>query len=324
MNFNVDNTFALGANEGSSVRTANKFIVLHETTNIGAKANASYFKNNWATTQTYVQYVIGDGGKIYQVGADGYQAWGAGSYANTNSPVQIELARTTDKATFKKDYETFVNFARAKAKQYGIPTTLDGSGNGIKTHKWISDNIWGSHTDPVQSYLEPFWGITQEQLAKDIANGIASVKQPVANKTFKDIYNIVTTLPNKDFKAYTTYDENGKANEMSNIAPETPWQSGAINVVDGKAYFGIGTGIYIPQEITEFAGKVVINYSKDYGVLAFHKNGTSIPDSNNKFKGATAWRYDKIEDIKGVGYAYRVATDTYIPIKYMQGSGFKG
>ena len=55
MKFNVDNTFALGTYEGSSVRTANKFIVLHETTNIGAKANASYFKNNWATTQTYVQ-----------------------------------------------------------------------------------------------------------------------------------------------------------------------------------------------------------------------------------------------------------------------------
>jgi N-acetylmuramoyl-L-alanine amidase. len=148
MNFNIDNTFCVRNLWRFISTNSQQIYVLHETTNIGAKANASYFKNNWSTSQTYVQYVIGDGGKIYRVGADGYEAWGAGSYANANSPVQIELARTTDKATFKKDYEVFVNFARAKAQEFGIPTTLDAYGNGIKTHKWISDNIWGSHTDP--------------------------------------------------------------------------------------------------------------------------------------------------------------------------------
>ena len=321
----IDNRFAFPQSWGSSQRTANNVIIVHETVSYGAWNNAHFFYNNWSTSRTYVQYVIGDGGKIYKLSDEGFVAWGAEKWGNLNAPVQIELARTSDKATFEKDYKVLIDFIRERANAYGIPLILDDSTDrGIKTHKWVAIHKSGNHSDPVDSYLKPYWGITQEQFAKDIANGIASVKQPVANKTFKDIYNIVTTLPNKDFKAYTTYDENGKANEMSNIAPETPWQSGAINVVDGKAYFGIGTGIYIPQEITEFAGKVVINYSKDYGVLAFHKNGTSIPDSNNKFKGATAWRYDKIEDIKGVGYAYRVATDTYIPIKYMQGSGFKG
>ena len=316
MNFNVDNTFALGTYEGSSTRTANKFIVLHETTNIGAKANATFFKNNWSTSQTYVQYVIGDGGKIYQVGADGYQAWGAGSYANANSPAQIELARTTDKATFKKDYATFVNFARAKAKQYGIPCVLDGSGNGIKTHKWISDNIWGSHTDPVVSYLEPFWGITQEQLAKDIANGISDVVKP--KKTFTNINNVVTVLDG-NIKGYTTYKKDGSANPTTNIAPNTGWVSLGIEMINGKPHYLIGRDIYIPQAITTFNDRVAIN--SDIPVHAVDSKGKTV---NTDLQGGSVWKYAAVVNVPKVGYCYKIATDMYLPLKYAQGSGFKG
>ena len=316
MNFNVDNAFALGANEGSSTRTANKFIVLHETTNIGAKANASYFKNNWARTQTYVQYVIGDGGKIYQVGADGYQAWGAGSYANANSPVQIELARTTDKATFKKDYATFVNFARSKAQEFSIPTTLDAYGNGIKTHKWISDNIWGSHTDPVQSYLEPFWGITQAQLAKDIQSGIS---EPVApKKTFTNINNVVTVLNGKA-KAYATYKKDGSANTTTDIAPGTGWISAGIEMINGKPHYLIGGNIYIPQSITTFNDRVAIN--SDIPVHAVDSKGKTV---NTDLQGGSAWKFGSMSNIPGAGWCYQIATDMFLPIKFAQGSGFKG
>ena len=316
MKFNIDNTFELGTYEGSSTRTANKFIVLHETTNIGAKANASYFKNNWATTQTYVQYVIGDGGKIYQVGADGYEAWGAGSYANANSPVQIELARTTDKATFKKDYETFVNFARSKAQEFSIPTTLDAYGNGIKTHYWVSQNIWGSHTDPVQSYLEPFWGITQEQLAKDIANGISDVVKP--KKTFTNINNVVTTL-NGNIKGYTTYKRDGSANPTTNIAPNTGWISAGIEMINGEPHYLIGGNIYIPQSITTFKGKVLIN--SDIPVHAVNLKGEVV---GVNLDGGSAWKYASVVNVPKVGYCYKIATDMYLPLKYAQGSGFKG
>lgn len=321
--FNINKEYQLGDSEGSSLQTGNKYIVLHETTNVGAEANASYFKHNWATTQTYVQYVIGDGGKIFQVGADGYQAWGAGSYANANSPVQIELARTTDKAIFKKDYETFVNFAIYKAKQFGIPQALDGEGNGIKTHKWVSDNIWGSHTDPVQSYLLPFWGITQSQLAHDIANGISeSVVEPA--KTFTNVNNVVTTL-NENVKGYTTYDENGKANATTNIAPNTGWVSNGITVFGNQAYFTIGKNIYLPQTSTTLNGKLIINYVTGYGVLAYDSKGNSIKDSNLKFKAGSKWQItDKLTDINKIGWCYQVATNTYVPVKYQVGSGFKG
>ena len=316
MNFNIDNSYELGANEGSSTPTNSKYIVLHETTNIGAKANASYFKNNWSTTQTYVQYVMGDGGKIYQVGADGYEAWGAGSYANANSPVQIELARTTDKATFKKDYATFVNFARYKAQQYGIPCVLDGSGNGIKTHEWISENIWGSHTDPVQSYLEPFWGITQEQLAHDIAVGIEDVVEP--KKTFTNINNVVTVL-NGNIKGYTTYKKDGSANVTTNIAPNTGWISAGIEMINNKPHYLIGRDIYIPQSITTFKGEALIN--SDIPVHAVNLKGEVVGANLN---GGSAWKYAAVVNVPKVGYCYKIATDMYLPLKYAQGSGFKG
>ena len=316
MNFNIDNSYELGANEGSSQATKNKYIVLHETTNIGAKANASYFKNNWATTQTYVQYVIGDGGKIYQVGADGYQAWGAGSYANANSPVQIELARTIDKATFKKDYATFVNFARSKAREFSIPTTLDGSGHGIKTHKWISENIWGSHTDPVVSYLEPFWGITHDQLAKDIANGVSEPVEP--KKTFTNINNVVTVL-NGNIKGYTTYKKNGSANATTNIAPNTGWISAGIEMINNEPHYLIGGNIYIPQSITTFKGKALIN--SDIPVHAVNLKGEVVGANLN---GGSAWKYAAVVNVPKVGYCYKIATNMYLPLKYAQGSGFKG
>lgn len=314
--FNINRNYQLGDNEGSSLQTGNKYIVLHETTNIGAKANASYFKNNWATTQTYVQYVIGDGGKIYQVGADGYQAWGAGSYANTNSPVQIELARTTDKATFKKDYATFVNFARVKAQEFSIPTTLDAYGNGVKTHKWISDNIWGSHTDPVQSYLEPFWGITQEQLAHDIAYGIETVVEP--KKVFTNINNVVTVLKG-NVKAYTTYKLDGSANKTTDIAPGTGWVSAGIKMINGEPHYLIGKDIYITQAITTFKGKVLIN--SDIPVHAVNLKGEVV---GANLDGGSAWKYAAVVKVPNVGYCYKIATDMYLPLKYAQGSGFKG
>ncbi|CAJ1186620.1 hypothetical protein CPEBRM1_ABPJDJAI_00909 [Companilactobacillus paralimentarius] len=316
MNFNIDDSYELGANEGSSTPTNSKYIVLHETTNIGAEANASYFKNNWSTTQTYVQYVMGDGGKIYQVGADGYEAWGAGSYANANSPVQIELARTTDKATFKKDYATFVNFARYKAQQYGIPCVLDGSGNGIKTHYWISQNIWGTHDDPVQSYLEPFWGITQEQLAHDIAVGIEDVVEP--KKTFTNINNVVTTLSN-NVKAYATYKLDGSTNPTTNIAPGTGWVSAGIEMINGEPQYCIGGNIYIPQSITTFKGEVLIN--SDIPVHAVNLKGEVV---GANLDGGSAWKYAAVVNVPKVGYCYKIATDMYLPFKYAQGSGFKG
>ena len=138
----------------------------------GAAANARYFKNNWQSVYAYTQFVVGDGGQVFEVGQPGYVSWGALA-ANPYSPVQIELGRTYNRSQFIRDYTTYINVARYYATIYNIPLTLD-AGNagtrGVKTHNWVTQNIGGSHVDPY-GYLAS-WGITRNQFANDIANGI--------------------------------------------------------------------------------------------------------------------------------------------------------
>lgn len=184
--YTIDTTYQLSLSEGDNRRAANKFIVLHEVgTESSALNNAIYMKRAWSSNGAYTQFIVGDGGRVYKVGEDGYVSWGAGSYVNANAPVQIELARTFDTNQFKQDYAAYVNLARDYAIKYGIPLTLDSGGmyeNGIKTHLWVTQNVWGDHTDPY-GYLARF-GITKAQLAVDLQNGISgnsSVIPPTNN-----------------------------------------------------------------------------------------------------------------------------------------------
>ncbi len=157
----------------STQRTTNNYIILHETGGVApAINNAQYFNREWRNAGTYSSHVVGDGGKVYQISPEGYVQWGAGSYANANSPVQIELARTNNKATFEKDYKAYVSLARDMAKKYNIPLTLDGAGRGIKSHLWVSNNIWGDHTDPF-GYLAEY-DISKADLAQDLRTGLDS------------------------------------------------------------------------------------------------------------------------------------------------------
>ncbi|BAK95119.1 SH3 domain-containing protein [Tetragenococcus halophilus] len=157
----------------STQRTTNNYIILHETGGVApAINNAQYFNREWRNAGTYSSHVVGDGGDVYQISPEGYVQWGAGSYANARSPVQIELARTNDKATFEKDYKAYVNLARDMAKKYNIPLTLDGAGRGIKSHLWVTENIWGNHQDPY-GYLAQH-GISKADLAQDLRTGLDS------------------------------------------------------------------------------------------------------------------------------------------------------
>lgn len=170
----VNNDYALSSSEGSSLKTSNNVVIAHATAVYApAKNVATYEKRTWYSNGAYVQYIVGDGGKIYRVGAEGYQAWGAGSWANANAPVQIELAQTYDNAEFHKDYVTYVNLLRSSAIKYGIPTDVDSSvWRGVKSHLWITNNVWGDHTDPY-GYLASH-GITKAQFAHDVKYGSSS------------------------------------------------------------------------------------------------------------------------------------------------------
>lgn len=163
-----------------STPTNNKYIILHETGGYApAVNNAVYFNREWANVQAYTSFVVGDGGKVFQVSPPGLVQWGAGSQGNANAPAQIELARTTDKSQFLKDYHVYVNLARDMATKYGIPLSLDGSGDGIKSHLWFTLNFWGDHTDPYD-YLASM-GVSKAQLANDLKTGLpenGSIQKP--------------------------------------------------------------------------------------------------------------------------------------------------
>ncbi|HAQ9628282.1 TPA: N-acetylmuramoyl-L-alanine amidase, partial [Enterococcus faecium] len=85
--YTINNEFNLGPNEGSSQVANNQYILLHETANETAtgRNEAQYMQRSW--TSAYTAYIVGDGGIVYQVGQPGYVQYGAGSYANANSPV---------------------------------------------------------------------------------------------------------------------------------------------------------------------------------------------------------------------------------------------
>lgn len=179
-----DKTYALGVNQGSSAKASNQYIVLHETgnaNNVGANSainEASYMKRNWKAAYTHA---IAGWDKVYIIGEPGYVSYGAGSPANERSPFQIELARYSDRNLALKAYANWINAAREYAAKYGIPLTLDGASNGVKTHKWVSDNLWGNHQDPY-AYLQSI-GINKAQLANDIAHGIGATKPTVPSVT---------------------------------------------------------------------------------------------------------------------------------------------
>ncbi|MBL3531065.1 1,4-beta-N-acetylmuramidase [Companilactobacillus zhachilii] len=141
----------------------------------------------------------------------------------------------------------------------------------------------------------------------------------------KSTINNVVSVKGDSYKAFTTYNNLGQANVGTNVISGTSWKSNGITVIKDKSYYVIGVDTLLPQASTTFNRTVVVNYLNNYGVLAYDSKGNSIKDSNKTFKGGTSWQTkDKLVNIPNIGYAYEVATNEYIPIKYAQGSGFKG
>lgn len=151
------------------------YVIAHESgngNNTGPNAlenEISYMNRNKANA--FTSHWVGGGGRIVQVAPVNRLQYGCGSKGNPYSYAQVELARTDDKEQFKKDYAAYIWLLRELAKDAGIPVVLDGSGKGIKSHRWISDNLGGTdHRDPY-SYLKSM-GITEVQFKLDIKNGL--------------------------------------------------------------------------------------------------------------------------------------------------------
>lgn len=179
----VNKTYALATNEGDSNIAAKDFIVAHSTAtpNGEAWAIARNMKRGINTAQTYVHFAVDDK-SIYEIGEPGYVSWGCGYSGNHRAPVQIELCEFRDKKRALKAYANYISLIRKYANKYGIPLTLDTAGRGIKTHRWITQNLGDTdHSDPY-GYLSSI-GISKAQFAYDIAHGVGG--KTAAAKTTK-------------------------------------------------------------------------------------------------------------------------------------------
>ncbi|WP_143463174.1 N-acetylmuramoyl-L-alanine amidase [Levilactobacillus enshiensis] len=183
MGYSLNHSYELAANAGDNRKTSPQYITAHDTGNDSnkgvdsGKREASYMCGHWQNAYTHA--IVDDQG-IYIVGTPGYIAYGAGSPANERSPFQVELAHVDSQKRFNESYKRYIWVIRYYASKYSIPLTLDGSGNGIKTHKWVSDNLWGNHQDPY-GYLAK-WGISKSQFAKDLKTGVGGSSSTPAKK----------------------------------------------------------------------------------------------------------------------------------------------
>lgn len=157
-----------------------KYVIAHESgnpNNCGPDAlenEIAYMNRNKANA--FTSHWVGDGGRIVQIAPVGRLQYGCGPKGNPLSYAQVELARTSDKEQFKKDYAAYIWLLRKLAKEAGIPVVLDGAGNGIKSHRWITNNLGGTtHVDPF-AYLQSM-GISGAQFKSDILNGLEEVQE---------------------------------------------------------------------------------------------------------------------------------------------------
>jgi len=182
--------------------TAVKYVIAHESgnpNNCGPNAlenEIAYMNRNKANA--FTSHWVGGGGKIVQIAPVGKLQYGCGPKGNPLSYAQVELARTNDKEQFKKDYAAYIWLLRELAKEASIPVVLDGTGNGIKSHRWITENLKGTtHRDPY-SYLASM-GITEEQFKKDILDGLEKSQQSEKDDDIMKFTNETTKATVRDY-----------------------------------------------------------------------------------------------------------------------------
>lgn len=239
-NYTIDNTYRLAENEGSDQKTNNKIIVAHAVGQYSsARDVAIYEKREWDSSETYVQYIVGDGGRVYAVGDEGYVAWGAGKWANEKAPVQVELAQTYSDSQFKKDYETYVNLLRDSAKKWNIPTTLDSDEyTEIKSHVWVTEHVWGNHVDPY-GYLGTH-GITKEQFAHDLAYGFGDDNAANDNNGQNNHQNDNQNNNNQN----NNHQNDSNNNNHGDQNKQTYHVGDKVTIKNGASHWATGQSIY--------------------------------------------------------------------------------
>lgn len=162
-------------------------IIAHESgnpSNTGPQAlenEVQYMSRKALEGGPFVSHWVGAGGRIIQIAATGRMQQGAGRKANPHAFAQVELVRTQDFNQFQKDYRAYTWLLCTLAREAGIPISLNHgthAGNpGIKTHRWVTQNLGGTtHVDP-DAYLAGF-GVSMQQFKQDIERTTSSLSAP--------------------------------------------------------------------------------------------------------------------------------------------------
>lgn len=160
-------------NPNSSVQNERDYLAGHYT-------SANYTHLVGITNgQVDIRQVMNTNGGAWDVGGDwNWETWGA---------IEFVEGSINSQADFNKAYPAYIWLARYLAKQAGIPYTIDTlSTTGIKTHNYASATGHGSdHVDPI-AFLSK-WGISRNQLYKDIVSGIDEPTATQPNTTNKKV-----------------------------------------------------------------------------------------------------------------------------------------
>lgn len=156
-------------------------IHLHSTGNPNSTAqNEADYMNRKNINTGYFTHVVGNG-QVIQTAETNRGAWDVGGGWNQWGYASIELIEShKTQAEFDRDYKLYVELARKLADEAKIPKKLDRGELGIITHDYARRHQPYNQTDHVDPY--PYlakWGISREQLRKDIENGIS---KPSGNK----------------------------------------------------------------------------------------------------------------------------------------------
>ncbi|AFY98287.1 endolysin [Leuconostoc phage LN04] len=158
-------------NPNSSVQNERDYLASHYT-------SANYTHLVGITNgQVDIRQVMNTNGGAWDVGGD----WNWLTYA----AIEFVEGSIKSQADFDKAYSAYIWLARYLAKQAGIVYTIDNlNDEGIKTHNYASLTGHGSdHVDPIQFLAN--WGISRNQLYKDIISGIDEPKETQPSTTNK-------------------------------------------------------------------------------------------------------------------------------------------
>lgn len=212
---------------------------------------------------------------------------------------------------YRPDVYTMASWLGSKISSAGWIASYPYDSTGKNWYSTVHG--WQFRSD--QQFNGSYGSFDASQLYDDYYTG----SQPVVN-TINNVVKVQTFNSNPS----VMLNSDGEAYDTSPLVNGSEWVSGGITAdKQGRPMFAVGNNEYLPQRNTSMNKLLTINYTNGSGPNAVDSNGKQIKGSNTTFKGGTQWKTDdRLYNISGVGYCYKVAQNEYVSSKYQTGSRF--